>query len=84
MEHTPKKPAFEPVSDEEAKKIRASSGTRDECESATECFSGADKFTDACVGRGEGCACCVDNRYGKCYYPQNQSGTTGNKLTCKL
>ncbi|MCM1256188.1 MAG: hypothetical protein NC221_08730 [Duncaniella sp.] len=66
MKDTSKKPAFEPVSDEEAKKIRASSGSLNPT-SATECPSGENAQIVACNGKYEGDQCCYSTDiYGRC------------------
>lgn len=85
MDTENKKPVFQQLTAEEAKKVRATI-TRDQCESATECPSGGDREYEACVGRGEGCACCVEGgnfRYGRCQYVTEPSGSGGLKTRLK-
>lgn len=77
MDTENKKPVFQQLTAEEAKKVRATI-TRDQCESATECPSGDEREYKACDGRGEGCACCIDGgnfRYGRCQYVEETSGS---------
>lgn len=86
MEDNMKKPVFEPVSAEEAKKIRATAND-DVPPSGLECSSGS--AYAACEGKSEGYWCCEDrgNRYyGRCGYDDNDrpSGSTlPRQLKCK-
>ena len=68
MEDNKKKPVFEPVSAEEAKKIRATAN-HDVPPSGLECPSGGDREYDSCSGKNEGDWCCFDSgnkNYGHC------------------
>lgn len=93
MESQDKKPVFEPVSVEEAKKIRALAGSeREYPPSGLECSSGSDGRFDPCRYKVEWSWCCWDDgsrHYGRCKkYPTDPEGqerlfcdTTGyNKL----
>ncbi len=81
MKDSTKKPVFEPVSAEEAKKIRATAG-EDVPPSGLECPSGGDREYDSCYGKNEGDWCCIDlgeKNFGRCRY---ESGSY-SKLKCK-
>lgn len=65
-----KKVVFEPISAEEAKKIRAAGNDRMYPPSGLECESGGDRLYDPCEGKEEGEWCCYDDGkfvYGKCH-----------------
>ena len=64
MENDKKKPTFEPVSAEEAKKIRSFDG-KDLFSGTTECASGDEPKKKACEGKSSGAYCCWV--YGKTY-----------------
>ena len=71
MENDKKKPTFEPVSAEEAKKIRAFDSVG--LNSGTECASGDEPKKKACEGKSSGAYCCwvSDKRYeGRCVWNQ--------------
>ena len=78
-----KKGVFEPVSAEEAKKIRAyENGNGGSWESGIECASGGDAV-ELCFGKYPGAPCCYlyngKEVYGKCVY---FNGTTALDLIC--
>lgn len=70
MENNKKKPIFEPVSAEEAKKIRASGDKEGRWDSGVLCESGVIGPQQACIGKGIGAACCYmrdgEELHGKC------------------
>ena len=80
MKNDSKKPVFEPVSIEEAKKIRATRAEGDNPPSGTLCTSGVE---NTCSGKFENDWCCVDTGYrryyGRCQHP---SGTKYGSLQC--
>lgn len=67
MKKDEKKPTFEPVSVEEAKKIRANVGSTINPTSATECPSGDKPQLQACKGKSYWDECCWNSSiYGRC------------------
>lgn len=84
MESNNKKPVFEPISPEEAKKIRAYDNTRENPPSGLECLSGWGSMYDPCIGKGEDDWCCYHSGFseihGKCR--MSSSGTEGIRLIC--
>lgn len=70
MENDKKKPTFEPVSAEEAKKIRASGNKDGSWDSGVLCESGVQDAQQACIGKGSGAPCCYmlngQEKIGKC------------------
>ena len=71
METDKKKPTFEPISAEEAKKVRATAGSIDPT-SATECPSGDRAKERACEGKHYWDECCWDSsNYGRCVNQQH-------------
>lgn len=70
MKDDKKKPIFEPITPEEAKKIKAS-GTYDSWDSGVLCTSGSTDRYEVCQEKYHGADCCyLDNAgneiYGKC------------------
>ncbi|MDE6344647.1 MAG: hypothetical protein K2L69_07910 [Muribaculaceae bacterium] len=70
MENDKKKPTFEPVSAEEAKKIRATGNKDGQWNSGVLCESGITTREGACIGKSEGADCCYyqngNELHGKC------------------
>ena len=70
MENDKKKPTFEPVSAEEAKKIRATGNKDGSWDSGVLCESGITTREGACIGKAEGADCCYmtngEEQIGKC------------------
>lgn len=62
-----KKPIFESISVEEAKKIRAYDGGRDNPPSGLQCASGGDWVYETCLGQYSGAWCCHLENGGKVY-----------------
>ena len=85
MENDKKKPTFEPISAEEAKKIRAYGESREAPPSGLECQSGGDRMYEPCLGKSEGAWCCYmengGNVYGRCIV--DNSGPALLHLRCK-
>lgn len=73
MDDTNKKPTFEPISQEEAKKIRAFEDNEgNTLNSGVDCGSGFDGIETPCLNKPEGADCCYFNNgeehHGKCVY----------------
>lgn len=83
MENNEKKPTFEPVSAEEAKKIRAFREKVDMLSGTVDCGSGFRDPYVACYGKAEGEGCCMrpngQDVFGVC---APTSGTTAFQLKC--
>lgn len=80
MENNEKKPTFEPVSAEEAKKIRAYREKIITQSGGIDCGSGSHDSYGSCIGKPEGVPCCVtkpngQNEIGIC---ARESGTDSN------
>lgn len=79
-----KKPIFESISVEEAKKIRAYDGGRDNPPSGLQCASGGDWVYETCLGQYPGAWCChLENGrevYGKC--ERDYNGPALMELRC--
>ena len=58
MENDKKKPTFEPISAEEAKKIRATSNNDGRWDSGVLCQSGVSTREEACISKYSGADCC--------------------------
>lgn len=82
MKNNKNKTVFEPVSAEEAKKIRAYRENIITQSGAIDCGSGSHDPYSSCIGKPEGVECCVtrpngQNEIGIC---ANASGTDGNLM----
>lgn len=85
IENSNKKTVFEPVSAEEAKKIRGAFTEKNSNKlSGIECPSGGDFIYEPCIGKYEGAICCfhsgANDIYGVCV--NDESGPTAYTLRC--
>lgn len=85
MKNEKMKPTFEPVSAEEAKKIRAFRESVNMQSGTVDCGSGSHDPYAVCSGKAEGAGCCLTMPNGQNvigYCAKNVSGTEDGGLKC--